>query len=780
MRNKWFERRKNKLFLGWLKSYFFILIVPLVITNYAYLQSINVIEKEITKAHTASLQQLRQGVDSKLENVEKVTVGLGWNETNKALMYSKDKKNPKDIVKMIKLMKEMKIYKTTYDFIDDIYVYYKDNDYILGYNGKSNVEEYFKFNYENNSISLNDWLNLIDSTYGKKYITYSRNIFEGKHKKSIMFVRSLPIEVTHYSTADIVVMIDEKRIKDEIIRAKWMEQGTVLIIDQNNNIVASTSSIKLPQDINYNKLKENRKLLHNKINGEEVVITHASSNINEWIYVSILPTKVFLEKGKYVRKIMNISVLLCLIIGAVIAYFFAVRNFNPIKNIAEIFQNKNPSLKNNGGISYAFIEKSIQNIIGEKEKIYKKLNEQNYVIRNNFLSRLIKGQVKNSVFIKEACEANNIEFYSDKFVVMAIYIEDFNDDYLKKYNSDSEETVKTARLTIINVFKEIISQKHRVYIVEVDGILCCLVNCKNCKDSDLKIELLDITNNASELIKKNFGIYVTVGISNMHNDFSGISQAYEETIEILEYKRMIEGVHILHYDDISESNYNRCKYKYIVNEERQFINSIKGENYNNARIILDKIFEDSFSKASLSAQGVKSRMFGIINMMFKAVDECDITYNKDFLEQLQLEERLFVCKTVKKLKEEIYDIIASIEKYLNKKKGIDEECLKSRVINYIEKNHDNQNLSVSFIAEIFEVNETYLSRYFKKKTDMGLLEYIHKVRIEKAKLYMKEQKFSVKQIAEKVGFYNSVAFIRVFKKYEGITPGKYMKLLKKE
>jgi len=28
-----------------------------------------------------------------------------------------------------------------------------------------------------------------------------------------------------------------------------------------------------------------------------------------------------------------------------------------------------------------------------------------------------------------------------------------------------------------------------------------------------------------------------------------------------------------------------------------------------------------------------------------------------------------------------------------------------------------------------------------------------------------------------VGFYNSAAFIRVFKKYEGITPGKYKETL---
>lgn len=57
---------------------------------------------------------------------------------------------------------------------------------------------------------------------------------------------------------------------------------------------------------------------------------------------------------------------------------------------------------------------------------------------------------------------------------------------------------------------------------------------------------------------------------------------------------------------------------------------------------------------------------------------------------------------------------------------------------------------------------------------MGVLDYIHHRRVQEAKYLICNQKeWSVNELAERVGFSSANTFIRVFKKYEGITPGKY-------
>jgi len=58
-----------------------------------------------------------------------------------------------------------------------------------------------------------------------------------------------------------------------------------------------------------------------------------------------------------------------------------------------------------------------------------------------------------------------------------------------------------------------------------------------------------------------------------------------------------------------------------------------------------------------------------------------------------------------------------------------------------------------------------------------MLDAINRVRLARAKELLARDGVSIAEAAVRVGYYNSNAFIRTFKKYEGITPGQYkMKL----
>ena len=77
------------------------------------------------------------------------------------------------------------------------------------------------------------------------------------------------------------------------------------------------------------------------------------------------------------------------------------------------------------------------------------------------------------------------------------------------------------------------------------------------------------------------------------------------------------------------------------------------------------------------------------------------------------------------------------------------------------------------IAEQVGLSQSYVCKVFKKKYGMGISQYINQVRIEHAKELIRSGDQNLKVIALQVGFSGDVQFIRVFKKYELITPGKY-------
>ena len=64
-------KEKRRLFFSWLYSYLLIILISLLISSVAYIQSINVIKTEIDESYLAMLKQLRQTVDAKLSDIEK-------------------------------------------------------------------------------------------------------------------------------------------------------------------------------------------------------------------------------------------------------------------------------------------------------------------------------------------------------------------------------------------------------------------------------------------------------------------------------------------------------------------------------------------------------------------------------------------------------------------------------------------------------------------------------------------------------------------------------------
>ncbi|NLT96584.1 MAG: helix-turn-helix transcriptional regulator [Christensenellaceae bacterium] len=107
-----------------------------------------------------------------------------------------------------------------------------------------------------------------------------------------------------------------------------------------------------------------------------------------------------------------------------------------------------------------------------------------------------------------------------------------------------------------------------------------------------------------------------------------------------------------------------------------------------------------------------------------------------------------------------------------KKNGAPQNFLSETQI-FIQKNYSNPNLSITMIADYFNLTPSYLSKKFKSLTGGGLLDYINQVRIDKAKHMLSNTKASIGCIAKACGFISSNNFIRVFKKYEGITPRMY-------
>ena len=98
---------------------------------------------------------------------------------------------------------------------------------------------------------------------------------------------------------------------------------------------------------------------------------------------------------------------------------------------------------------------------------------------------------------------------------------------------------------------------------------------------------------------------------------------------------------------------------------------------------------------------------------------------------------------------------------------------------WVEQNYQ-KNPNIKEIAKIFGYNSRYLTTLFREKTGFTLIEYIHKLKLDKSKQLLCTSSLSIKDIAYSVGFDSDKYFMKLFKKFEEMTPSEYRRLYSKQ
>lgn len=95
-------------------------------------------------------------------------------------------------------------------------------------------------------------------------------------------------------------------------------------------------------------------------------------------------------------------------------------------------------------------------------------------------------------------------------------------------------------------------------------------------------------------------------------------------------------------------------------------------------------------------------------------------------------------------------------------------------VEYINDNY-MQNLTLTLVADNVGVTSAYLSTLFAQTLDYGFIDYLNKVRIDRACNYLYDNQLKTYEVAYKVGFHDEKYFTKVFKKVTGMSPSQFRK-----
>ena len=94
---------------------------------------------------------------------------------------------------------------------------------------------------------------------------------------------------------------------------------------------------------------------------------------------------------------------------------------------------------------------------------------------------------------------------------------------------------------------------------------------------------------------------------------------------------------------------------------------------------------------------------------------------------------------------------------------------------FIDDNVCLPEMSLSYIADLYGIRDSYLSKLFKENLGENFIDYLLRKRLEEAARLLRETDLTVKQVVTSVGYSDATSFAKKFSKKYGVTPGIYKK-----
>lgn len=268
--------------------------------------------------------------------------------------------------------------------------------------------------------------------------------------------------------------------------------------------------------------------------------------------------------------------------------------------------------------------------------------------------------------------------------------------------------------------------------------------------------------------------------SDLAKGLAGIGTAYLDTINTLEYKKNNMLREFVFYRDIVEMS-KHARFSYPSEVQYTIAKAVEDAKGDEAVDAIRRIVDENRANG-VSPRHMRYLLFSIANTVLrisqkledrypglKALQIPPIMQTRNFeASQLRLEENVkSLCESVIEMKNTVGDITK--ENY----------SVYSNALALISSRYSDAQLNVSEIADHLGVSIAFLSKVFKKYHNMNISDYISRYRVQESKKMLLE-KVSINEIVDLCGFGSLRTYMRVFKKFEGVTPGKYRVLNSEE
>lgn len=280
-------------------------------------------------------------------------------------------------------------------------------------------------------------------------------------------------------------------------------------------------------------------------------------------------------------------------------------------------------------------------------------------------------------------------------------------------------------------------------------------------------QLLEIGRNVIRTAQRLINICVSVGISEPFSRFEDFPAAVRQAKEALNDSFYGGLGKCYPYGALPREKPQRTRFA----DEEELLRRLEVCDGEGVRRILERLFSELEENRDIPES--RQELFLDLMQLFKTVvrrwDEAWPSLSEDeaplVIQMLDLETIGEAQRWFETMADKAMEAIRRVRARTYRKEVL-------QLIDYL-KTHYAENITLGSASRYVNMSESYLSSIFKKETGMSFVEYLTRLRMEKAAELLKTTDMPSYLVAEKVGYDNINYFGRSFKKVMGVSPSHY-------
>ncbi|MEK4073354.1 helix-turn-helix domain-containing protein [Paenibacillus sp. FSL M7-0656] len=469
-----------------------------------------------------------------------------------------------------------------------------------------------------------------------------------------------------------------------------------------------------------------------------------------------------------------IGIGLLTIVGAVAGLIYITRrNTRPIQLIMNRIQALQPRAEENEATpsvkdELALIDRALEHLIAQTVDYEKQHHENLLIHRRQLLVDLMEGERMDS-FRQRLRHLQPLEerFMEPKSV--AVLIAEMNGDDL----STNQNILKIA---LMNVVEELVQNETQFGgWAEWFGNRRLIVMIASDEQEGLDRELLmDLAKQMHMWIAENFRLRFTFGIGRTVPGWEEITRSYASADAGLQH-RLTLGKDAIVLSEQLPDRIELQSYKYLqmlADFVREF--RLTGDGW---RTQLDQMFV-AFNEDQITDNDIRMLLQALIQMLSREFGELSERLQSQFSEEIltRLRSDIQQVETLEGIQEILQEWLKEVYRnYVSVNETKSHRAMINELRIYIEEHFDDPDLSLKHLSDRFQISGKYASYLFKEEFEMKFVDFLVKLRVEKACRLLSASDMAVQDIALQVGYANAISFGRVFKRIMGVTPGDYRK-----